>query len=96
MLERLCSLSRFGGAFTDAAGININHLSAEAQERLIRAYYSEQGGVILIDIASKWYISGSEYGLGRVNIGGCDFSDRPYTYCDTEVKTLNHDDQTQT
>jgi len=59
----------FGGAFTDAAGINIAHLTSEAQESLIRAYYSEQG---------------SEYGLGRVNIGGCDFSDRPYTYCDTE------------
>ena len=36
---------RFGGAFTDAAGINIAHLSSEAQESLIRAYYSDQGGI---------------------------------------------------
>merc|ERR1712223_793295 len=73
----------FGGAFTDAAGINIAHLSSAAQESLIRAYYSDQG---------------SEYGLGRINIGGCDFSDRPYTYCDTEGDVnldtwdLAHDD----
>ena len=51
----------FGGAFTDAAGINIAHLSNKTQETLVKAYYGEQG---------------SEYGLGRVNIGGCDFSDR--------------------
>ena len=38
-------LHRFGGAFTDAAGINIAHLSSEAQESLIRAYYSDQGGI---------------------------------------------------
>ena len=36
---------RFGGAFTDAAGINIAHLSTEAQESLIRAYYSGQGKI---------------------------------------------------
>jgi len=73
----------FGGAFTDAAGINIAKLSTEAQEKLIQAYYSEVG---------------SEYNIGRINIGGCDFSDRPYTYCDTEgdlnldTFDLAHDD----
>jgi len=59
----------FGGAFTDAAGINIAKLSFESQQNLIKSYYSEEG---------------SEYNIGRINIGGCDFSDRPYTYCDTE------------
>ena len=73
----------FGGAFTDAAGINIAKLSSEAQRLLIQSYYSEVG---------------SEYNIGRINIGGCDFSDRPYTYCDTEGDTdldtwsLAHDD----
>jgi len=73
----------FGGAFTDAAGINIAKLSEEAQRNLISSYYSPEG---------------SEYNIGRVNIGGCDFSDRPYTYCDTEGDTdllsfnLTHDD----
>ena len=51
----------FGGAFTDAAGINIAKLSEEAQRNLIKSYYSP---------------TGAEYNLGRVNIGGCDFSDR--------------------
>merc|ERR1719495_1050525 len=73
----------FGGAFTDAAGINIAKLSEEAQNNLIKSYYSP---------------SGSEYNLGRINIGGCDFSDRPYTYCDNEGDVdlvsfnLTHDD----
>ena len=41
---------------------------------------------------------GLEYGVGRVNMGGCDFSDRPYTLCDTpgdvDLQTFNltHDD----
>ena len=49
----------------------------------LKAYYSEVG---------------SEYNIGRINIGGCDFSDRPYTYCDTEgdinldTFDLAHDD----
>ena len=51
----------FGGAFTDAAGINIAKLTEEAQRNLIKSYYSP---------------SGAEYNLGRINIGGCDFSDR--------------------
>ena len=73
----------FGGAFTDAAGINIALLSEEVQEQLIKAYYSPVG---------------LEYNVGRVNMGGCDFSDRPYTYCDqpgdVTLSTFNltHDD----
>ena len=62
----------FGGAFTDAAGINIAKLSQDAQTKMIESYYSDVG---------------SEYNVGRINIGGCDFSDRPYTYCDTEGDT---------
>ena len=62
----------FGGAFTDAAGINIASLSEETQTKLMESYYSPLG---------------SEYNVGRINIGGCDFSDRPYTYCDTEGDT---------
>ena len=62
----------FGGAFTDAAGINIAKLTQDAQTKLIESYYSDIG---------------SEYNVGRINIGGCDFSDRPYTYCDTEGDT---------
>ncbi|KAI1702056.1 glycosyl hydrolase family 30 TIM-barrel domain-containing protein [Ditylenchus destructor] len=67
----------FGGAFTDAAGININRLSLGARTKLLEAYYSEKG---------------IEYSLGRVPIASCDFSTREYSYLDTpddfELKTF--------
>ena len=65
----------FGGAFTDAAGINIAKLSEEAQNNLIKSYYSP---------------SGSEYNLGRINIGGCDFSDRFCTFILFVSSTLSN------
>ncbi|XP_012257370.1 lysosomal acid glucosylceramidase-like [Athalia rosae] len=61
------SIYGFGGAFTDAAGINIKTLSPGAQENLLRSYFTKEG---------------SNYNLGRLPIGGCDFSTRKYTYDD--------------
>lgn len=57
----------FGGAFTDSAGYNLMKLSEPLRKRLIRDYFSQNG---------------IEYTIGRVPIGGCDFSTRPYTYDD--------------
>lgn len=57
----------FGGAFTDAAGLNIAKLPKELQERLIKDYFGKNG---------------IEYTVGRVPIGGSDFSTRPYSYVD--------------
>ncbi|XP_046661458.1 lysosomal acid glucosylceramidase-like isoform X2 [Homalodisca vitripennis] len=57
----------FGGAFTDAAGINIKSLSKMAQENLMRSYFSEHG---------------IEYNLCRLPISGTDFSTHPYSYDD--------------
>ncbi|XKL59759.1 hypothetical protein PGB90_000775 [Kerria lacca] len=57
----------FGGAFTDSAGINILSLSKSSQEFLLKSYFSKEG---------------IEYNLGRVPIGGTDFSTRGYTYSD--------------
>lgn len=57
----------FGGAFTDSAGINIKKLSEPVQEKLLCSYFCEEG---------------SRYSLGRLPIGGTDFSVRPYTYDD--------------
>ncbi|XP_046610845.1 lysosomal acid glucosylceramidase-like [Neodiprion virginianus] len=59
----------FGGAFTDAATMNIKTLSPDAQENLMRTYFTEEG---------------SNYHFGRVPIGSSDFSTRPYTYDDYE------------
>ncbi|XP_027197356.2 lysosomal acid glucosylceramidase-like [Dermatophagoides pteronyssinus] len=57
----------FGGAFTDAAGLNIASLSKKLQSQLIEDYFGSNG---------------IEYTLGRIPIGGSDFSSRPYTYDD--------------
>ena len=40
----------FGGAFTDAAGINIASLSSGAQDRLLRSYFSQQGELIVENV----------------------------------------------
>ncbi|EFA05963.2 lysosomal acid glucosylceramidase [Tribolium castaneum] len=57
----------WGGAFTDAAGINIASLEESLQTKLLESYFSENG---------------LEYSLCRVPIGGTDFSVRAYSYDD--------------
>lgn len=61
----------FGGSFTDSAGINIASLPVEAQEKLLEAYFSEDG---------------AEYSLCRVPIGGTDFSLYGYSLADDETE----------
>nr|XP_046254334.1 lysosomal acid glucosylceramidase isoform X3 [Scatophagus argus] len=58
----------FGGAMTDAAAINILSLSSEAQDQLLRQYFSPDG---------------IGYTVVRVPMASCDFSTRLYTYDDT-------------
>jgi len=57
----------FGGAFTDAAGINIATLPDAAQKNLIASYFSNEG---------------IEYTIGRVPMASCDFSTHEYSYDD--------------
>jgi len=57
----------FGGAFTDASGLNLNTLSKDLATNIMKDYFSENG---------------IEYTMGRVPMAGCDFSTRPYTYDD--------------
>ncbi|XP_046737573.1 lysosomal acid glucosylceramidase-like [Diprion similis] len=66
------SIHGFGGAFTDAAGINIKSLRNATAEYILRSYFSEEG---------------SRYNLGRVPIAGSDFSTREYTYDDYKGDT---------
>ncbi|CAG2103710.1 unnamed protein product, partial [Medioppia subpectinata] len=67
----------FGGAFTDASGLNLNSLPPELAQNVIKDYFSA---------------TGIEYSMGRVPIAGADFSSRPYTYNDQkddfELKTF--------
>ncbi|KAI1716646.1 glycosyl hydrolase family 30 TIM-barrel domain-containing protein [Ditylenchus destructor] len=57
----------FGGAFTDAAGIQFNSLSPNTAQKLLEAYFGEHG---------------INYTVGRVPIASCDFSTREYSYLD--------------
>ncbi|XP_043524004.1 lysosomal acid glucosylceramidase-like isoform X2 [Frieseomelitta varia] len=66
--RRYQTIFGFGGAFTDSTGINIGNLSRAAQDQIIRTYFGRNG---------------SRYSLGRIPIGGTDFSTRPYTYDDS-------------
>ena len=57
----------FGGAFTDAAAININSLSKPVRDKLLASYFGP---------------TGLQYSFGRVPIAGSDFSTRAYSYDD--------------
>ena len=59
----------FGGAFTDAATINIKSLSKGAQQNLINSYFSDNG---------------IRYTIGRIPMASCDFSKSIYSYDDHE------------
>ncbi|KAH7962396.1 hypothetical protein HPB52_015885 [Rhipicephalus sanguineus] len=58
----------FGGAFTDAAGINVKSLPANMQDDILKSYYA---------------IEGIGYTIGRIPLASCDFSTRKYTYDDS-------------
>ena len=62
----------FGGAFTDSTGLNIDKLSPESQESLIRSYFAPEG---------------IRYDTCRIPIAGSDFSTRPYSYDDVPGDT---------
>ncbi|XP_026740602.1 glucosylceramidase-like [Trichoplusia ni] len=59
------TIEGFGGAATDAAGINWRNLSEPLQKRLIDSYFSD---------------TGLQYSMIRVPIGGTDFSTHAYAY----------------
>jgi len=67
----------FGGAFTDATGINIKKMGDKLGDQLIADCYGKEG---------------LEYNMGRIPIGGSDFSTRTYSLDDEqgteEDKTL--------
>ncbi|NWX12788.1 GLCM Glucosylceramidase, partial [Aegotheles bennettii] len=67
--QRYQKVKGFGGSITDSAAINIQSLSQDAQNHLLRSYFSEEG---------------IEYNLVRVPMASTDFSVRLYTYADAE------------
>ncbi|KFD69015.1 hypothetical protein M514_06649 [Trichuris suis] len=67
--EEMQEIVGFGGAFTDAAGINIASLSPLMQQQLLDSYYAP---------------TGIEYTMGRIPMASCDFSTRIYSYNDVD------------
>ena len=67
--QQFQSILGFGGALTDSAILNANSLSQGVKDKLMAAYFDTKNGI--------------GYSLGRVPIGACDFSSRPYSYLDT-------------
>ncbi|ETL45009.1 hypothetical protein F441_04999 [Phytophthora nicotianae CJ01A1] len=55
----------FGGAFTDAAAINVYLMSSDVQQLIVDAYFSD---------------AGLQYSLGRIPIASTDFSEYVYSY----------------
>ena len=80
------SIIGFGGAFTDAAGINMAALKPETRQKLLESYFGTKGK----HLASKVQPCplrlstglGIEYNLARVPIGSTDFSTRVYSYAE--------------
>ena len=66
----------FGGAFTDSTGINIKKIGDKLGNQILADYFSKDG---------------LEYNVGRIPIGGSDFSPRAYALDDKgEDKSLHN------
>lgn len=71
------TMEGFGGAFTEAAAVCYDSLTAEAAEDFVESCFGE---------------SGLKYNLGRLHMNSCDFALGNYTYIeegDTALKTFN-------
>lgn len=62
-------ITGFGGAMTDSSVLLIDRMSQQVQNEILETYFDP--------------IKGNRYTFVRTNMGGCDFSERVYTYLDT-------------
>jgi glucosylceramidase len=63
--KKFQTITGFGGSFTEASASLINELSETNREKIMKAYFSEEG---------------ANYSLTRTHINSCDFSLRNYAY----------------
>ena len=69
-------ITGFGGAFTESSAYLLNRLSKENRQKIIDAYFSEEG---------------ANYSLTRTHMNSCDFSLSNYSYTPIEDdKNLEH------
>lgn len=67
--EEFQKITGFGGSFTEASASLLNRLSQENRDKILNAYFSENG---------------ANYSLTRTTIASCDFSLSNYTYAKVE------------
>ncbi len=74
--ETFQTITGFGGAFTESSAYLLNQLSKENRQKIINAYFSNEG---------------ANYSLTRTHMNSCDFSLSNYSYTPVEGdKDLNH------
>ena len=62
-------ITGFGGAFTESSAYNLNKLSKEKRDEVLKAYFSKEG---------------ANYSLTRTHMNSCDFSLNNYSYSPVE------------
>lgn len=70
--QQFQTITGFGGSFTQATAHLMNQLSKQNQQKIINAYFSEEG---------------ANYSLTRTHINSCDFSTHQYAYNTTNGDT---------
>tara|TARA_R110000772_G_scaffold64438_2_gene144159 strand:- start:1669 stop:3174 length:1506 start_codon:yes stop_codon:yes gene_type:complete len=74
--DKFQTITGFGGAFTESSAYLLNQLGKENRQKIIDAYFSEDG---------------ANYSLTRTHMNSCDFSLSNYSYSPVEGdKELNH------
>ena len=63
--QKFQTITGFGGSFTESSAYLLNKLSAENRDRILEAYFGEQG---------------ARYSLTRTHMNSCDFSLSNYSY----------------
>ena len=67
--ETFQTITGFGGSFTEASASLLNKLSKENREKILEAYFGEDG---------------AKYSLTRTHMNSCDFSLSNYSYAPVE------------
>lgn len=74
--QKFQTITGFGGAFTESSAYLLNRLSKENRQKIIDAYFGEEG---------------ANYSLTRTHMNSCDFSISNYSYSPVEGdKDLEH------
>ena len=74
--DKFQTITGFGGSFTEASAYLLNNVSKEKREKVLEAYFGEEG---------------ARYSLTRTHMNSCDFSLSNYSYAPVEGdKDLNN------